>query len=887
MDARRFRFLAAATVLLASASAAAPETEYHRLGRKVEPLFQAVTLDLDADKPVYSGRTQVDLRVNEKVSSFRLLARDMNIEEASLEELVAEGGAPPVKLSHRTLEDGSVAFEADEPIKPGRYTLQIRFSNDFDTRATGLYRLDVGGHGYAFTQFEANDAQSAFPSWDEPEFKIPYQLTLKVPEAHTAASNTHVQSVAVKGGVKTVTCEKTKPLPSYLLAIATGPLETLKIEGMSVPGNVVTAKGQIGLGEDATRVAGPLLTALERYFGRPYPYEKLDLIAAPEFWPGAMENAGAIVFADRLLLMDPAAAGVEQRRLLVEVTAHEMAHMWFGDLVTMKWWDDLWLNESFASWMGDKVSAEVYPEFHTALSTVRSADEAMLTDARRTTRAIRQQVTTLDNLLQSADVLAYNKGQAVLGMIEGWLGEDVFRKGIRSYVDEHAWGNAEGADLWTALSKASGKDVAGPMSSFLDQPGVPVVRVEPLAGGKARVTQKRFTNFGFEPEAPALWQIPVRLEYPDGDGLRTQAFLLAEPEKIVALDSGRTPEWIHPNAGETGYYRWEVPDEELLAMAREATARLTPRERLGFLLNASALLDAGLLGGPAYLATLETFSQDANPDVVRGLLVALEKVRDAFVTDSLEGQYAAYVRRILAPSLRRFGADPSPGEDDSVGMRRPFLVAMMADEGGDRELRRLGAERARAYMRDTHSVDASMAATWLSVAALDGDEALFEEFKKRFEATTNPSERVWYLTALGKFESPEILRKALDYSLSGPLRPQEVTLVARAAADHPRFDETVFSWLTGNYKEIVARIPPMRATFLPHQVKRCSEDIRTRAVAFFSEPGNMLPGMDKEIAKMSEAVRDCEGLRTREGAAVAAYLTRGERAGGAAAAAGH
>ena len=276
-------------------------------------------------------------------------------------------------------------------------------------------------------------------------------------------------------GRRTVAFARTKPLPSYLLALATGPLETVPIPGMSVPGRVVTVKGASGLAGEAVRTTPPLLAALERYFGRPYPYEKLDLIAVPEFWPGAMENPGAITFRDTILLLDARGASAAQREAHVTINAHELAHMWFGDLVTMEWWDDLWLNESFASWMGDKAAEEAFPELRTAVSDVATLQGAMVTDARLSTRAIRQPVSALDNLLQAADTLAYQKGEAVLGMVEAWVGPEAFRKGVLDYLAAHEWKNASAADLWRALGKAAGKDVGGVLATFLDQPGIPLV----------------------------------------------------------------------------------------------------------------------------------------------------------------------------------------------------------------------------------------------------------------------------------------------------------------------------------------------------------------------------------------------------------------------------
>src|SRR5258706_9828782 len=346
MNLRLPAILALASGALAAPLGAVETADPGRLARDVVPTFQAVRLVLDPAQAEYRGTAHVELNVARPTAVFGFHA-----EGPVLSALKLRGAGGEVPLRHTVGARGLVRAEADRPIPPGAYTLDIDFTAPFDTRAAGLYRATVRGESYAFTQFEADDARKAFPCWDEPSFKFPYQLTVVVPEKDLAVSNTPIESETARGGQKTVVFKRTPSLPSYLLAIAVGPFDTVPIPGLSVPGRVVAVKGSGGMAAEAARITPPLVAALERYFGRSYPFEKLDLIAVPEFWPGAMENAGAITFAEGILLVDQAASSQQERRL-VEITAHELAHMWFGDLVTMAWWDDLWLNESFASWMG-------------------------------------------------------------------------------------------------------------------------------------------------------------------------------------------------------------------------------------------------------------------------------------------------------------------------------------------------------------------------------------------------------------------------------------------------------------------------------------------------------------------------------------------------------
>lgn len=548
------RVLAVAGVLAALMHGASAHAEDGRLDRNVLPTFQSVRLTLDPSQPDYRGDVHIDLTVAAATDSFRLHARDLEIASLKL-----RGPAGEITVQHEAGSNGLLVVRAAAPLAPGQYGLDIGYTNQFDTRANSLYRLQTGGDWYCFTQFQSDAAREAFPCWDEPEFKIPWQLTLTVPADVGAVSNTPSERIAAAGKTKTVTFRRTQPLPSYLVAIAAGPFEYVPIPGMSAPGRVVTVRGASKLAAEAVRITPPLLAALERYFERKYPYEKLDLLAVPEFAAGAMENAGAITFRDELLLVDPATASARQRSRLIAITAHELAHMWFGDLVTLAWWDDIWLNESFASWMGDKVAALYAPQYNYDVQSLRGRQNAMRTDARPSTRAIRQRVRADDNFDRLFDELSYDKGQAVLTMIESWIGEETFRKGVLRYIEKHAGGNATAADLWRALSDASGRDIAATTASFLEQPGVPLVTVEPLDGGRLRLTQRRFRHAASAATESLLWRIPVNLRWSDGRQVHTRSVLLESAEQTIALEPAAMPQWIHANAGEAATIAGRCP----------------------------------------------------------------------------------------------------------------------------------------------------------------------------------------------------------------------------------------------------------------------------------------------------------------------------------------
>jgi len=834
-----------------------------RLARQVVPVSQSIELRIDADQPDYNGSVRIELEVREATPSFQLHAEGQTIDRLEL-----RGPDGPVEAAREIGHEGLTTLTADSPLAVGSWTLEIDFTNQFNTKSVGLYRIDHQDRGYLFTQFEAVEARKAFPCWDEPGFKIPYRMTLQVPQDHVAVTNTPIESEAVEDGWKTLAFKKTKPLPTYLLAIASGPLDSVPITGLSVPGRIYTVSGQSHLTALAVEVTSPILAALEEYFGRAYPYEKLDFIAIPEYWPGAMENAGAVTYKDSLLLLDPKASSSRQKRSLASVTAHELAHMWFGDLVTMKWWDDLWLNESFATLVGQKITGQLYPEYRVELGDRRSVQGTMGRDARPSTKKIRKRIETTASIEEDLG-LAYRKGQAVLGMVEQWLGEEVFHAGVLAYIEAHAWGNAEASDLWNALSKASERDVAGVLSSFLDQPGLPLVDVRIASDDTLVIRQERFVNRGIKAR-PQTWTIPVRVRFGDGETSETRTFLIDSEVERIRLE--RRVTWAYPDSGAHGYYRFSVPTPMLLDLAADAPARLSPSERIVFLGNAAALLDAGKLSGAEYLQVLGGFAADPEPDVLAAVLNGLGKVEGAFVPDELRGAFASYVQHTLRPVLDRIGIEKHNGEDEAVAQLRPRVVGWLGEEGQDTQVRRHARKLAQAYMQDSGSIDPELAGVALSVAAIEGDRELFEAYRKRFEEAETPVDRSRYLSALGAFENREIQDEALKFSLDGPIRPDEIFRIPRGIMTTDKSADHVFRWWLAHYDEITARLPAMMTAFAPFIAGGCSTERLERAREFFEDPDHQVDGTLNNLEKVADQVKDCADLRRREGPAVARYL---------------
>ncbi len=865
--APRARF--AALVLLAfaalvpAAAAGAEEQADVRLGADVVPTFQSIRLKLDADQRNYSGAIHTDLRVAKATNIIRLHAEDQDFQRVSLRQ-----GADTIHVSVGRGDHGLVTLTADRPLATGAASLEIDFTRAYGTRAVGLYRVYTGGHGYLFTQFEADDAREAFPCWDEPGFKFPYQFTLEVPAAHEAITNTPVESQSEKDGWKTVRFVKTPPLPSYLLALATGPLEFTPIPGLRFPARVVTVQGQKGLTGYTVETTPKLLAGLERWFGTPYPFAKLDLVAVPEFAYGAMENPGLITYRDAALLLDPASATVNQRRSSVSTNCHELAHMWFGDLVTMQWWDDLWLNESFADWMSAKITDEVYPEFKYGLDDLAGIQRTMSGDALPSTTAIRAKASSSAAGLQNVG-LVYNKGNAVLSTFEGYLGPEVFQKGVRAYLKAHAWGNATAADLWAALDRASGQNVSAAMATFTDQPGVPLVRVTPAEGG-VRLTQSRCTPWGVE-QPDLTWRIPMVLRWSDGRQIRTTRVLLAETSQLVKLPA--KPEWVMPNGGGHGYFAWSAPGAMIEKLASHAPRDLSAPERVSFLGNLDLLLEAGEVHGDSYLAALARFGGDPEPEVVSNVVSSLAGVRRAFIPDSLKASFAPYVRQVLQPALARFGTERRPGEDEAISTMRGQLLTMLARAGEDGKVEAFALDAAKRYLADSSSVDPGIVDAVLDLAAARGDGAMFTELQHRYESSTVPLLRRRYLATLGAFEDPALEARALDYILSDAVPVTEGMMIMRGfGGKDEAAGARLFQWMTANYDRLASRLPPPALRFLPMMGSGCSQERLAATQAFFSEPAHAIPGVEKTLERVADMVHGCISLRDREGAAVGGYL---------------
>jgi alanyl aminopeptidase len=772
-----------------------------------------------------------------------------------------------------------VTVRARSPLKPGAYTLDIDFTNRFSTQAQGLYRLETGGESYCFTQLESDDARKSFPCWDEPSFKIPYQLTLTVPKGHRAVTNTPVARVVPGKTTKTVAFRRTKPLPSYLLAIATGPLEMVPITGMSVPGNVVSVKGTSALSGTAAAMAPRLIGALERYFGRPYPYEKLDVIAVPEFWPGAMENAGAVTFRDDVLLVEPKTVSVRQLSTLSVFMAHEFAHMWFGDLVTMEWWDDLWLNEGFATWMENKAVQRFRPSYGAELEAVNDAHGVMDMDSLASARRVRQPVTTVGAITESFDGLTYDKGAAVLHMLERFVGEKDFRAAVQTYLRTHAWGSATASDLFGELDRVSGKGVTAIASSFLDQTGVPAVLVEKECRDRkwtATLTQFPWQPVGAPPPAVPLeqWAIPACLQIEGSKPAGPKCVELATHTTSLG-GAGRCPEWIHPNPGASGYYRFVLPEKDLPPLFR-ALDTLDLPSRIALVSNVWAMVRSGTAPADTLLRSLPALDRQKSTYLVDQEIGILGTLSYSLVGEQFQPKLRAYVKARLEGRKKELGwVAKKPDEDEDRALSRRSVLQALAEQAEDDTTMVEAESIAQRWLKDPQSVDADTGPIALEIASRRAGEARFEELKAAAKTAKMPQDRIAALRALGGFQSADLVRRALAWTLTDDVKVQDVRYVFHAALGHRATRRVVLEWTMAHWDAAIKKLAGPLGRLLVGAVNGvCVREELDEVRAFYTKRAATIEGAERPLAEALEAAGLCVELRESVRPAIAKYFAK-------------
>lgn len=862
----------------ARAALEVPPVPAGKLTGQVQPQAYRLDLSIDPAQERFSGKTEIDAALKVASRTIDLHWRDLAIH--SVEVLAGGKVLTPTWQQLDATGVGRLTFA--EPVPAGPATFRFAYNAAFQTAPAGLFRVKVADQWYAWTQLQSIDGRGVFPSFDEPGFKTPFTVTLRTPPGQTAISNAPQTGLTREGGLDVHTFAPTLPLPTYLVAAMVGPFAV--VEGVvpptpqraqPLPLRIVSpqpngAKLAFALEESKT-----IVRLLEAYFNESFPYPKLDQITSP-IMPGAMENAGADLYNDALLVMDENAT-TSQKRSFGMVVSHELAHQWFGDLVTPAWWDDIWLNESFANWMGFRIGNEWRPALNIRAGAVQEGFDAMRTDALVAGRPIRQPIRTNAQIDEAFDTITYGKGGHVVAMIAGYMGDDKFRDGVRRYMAAHRYGNATSTEFFGAMAEVSGDPRIVPaMQSFTDQQGVPLLTFARSGQGKSsgwQVSQSRYARLGTT--APdTRWGIPLCLRT---TGAARQCQLLTEASATIRY-AGKGA--LVPNVGGTGYYRFELPAAEWDKLIAAAD-RLPGGEAQALADSLNASFQAGRATPAQLIAAARKLAAQQDSYANSTGISALGSYSDAgFLDPAGKAGLQRLVARVYAPRLKQLGFDPRAGayagNDPEETQRRQQAVSQLVRKGGDAALRAQLLAATQAYLGgDARALDAAWFGAGLAAVVEEGGLAAAKTLLDRALASTDPVFRPAALNVIGGSGQPEIGRWILAELKDSRLRTSERQGLIGGVVSSGGTRELGWDWLKTNYDSLAnsgggiffaSRLPGLVAGYC--SVAQADEIATLLRPKLMGKTGAL--GLERSI----ERVRSCGLLKDARGAELSAALAK-------------
>jgi cytosol alanyl aminopeptidase len=840
-----------------------------RLDRSVVPVEVALELTIDPARPDFTGVATIQADIERPTRLIWLHGKRLDIARATV-------NAGKEVVASATAHGEFLALTLPETVGPGRAGLRIEYRGQMPTtEQEGVFRQSEADKNYVYTQFESTGARLAFPGFDEPSFKIPWQVTLHVPKGMVALSNTDPEHEAHAGEVHTLRFRKTRPLPSYLVAFAVGPFDLVEL-GRAGRNNtrlrIAVPKGRGADARYARKVTGEILVALEEYFDMPYPYEKLDSVVLPTFL-GAMENPGLITYASRLILAKPNEETPQFQQTYAAFAGHEIAHQWFGDLVTMAWWDDIWLNESFASFMAARVIDDWQKSWGMPMLRVKQAQLAFEKDSLVSARKVQSPIVEHNDIAGSFDAISYQKGGALLDMFEAWMGRPSFQKAIRRYLERHAWGNATSKDFIAALAAESRPDIAAAFESFITQGGIPLISVglECPAGKPPDLTlaQERFLPVGSRGSADQTWSVPMCVGFPRGRKNAVQCFLFSDRTARIPLDTDSCPAWVDGNSGGHGYYRVAYAGD--LGKKLDQAA-LDSAGRASALFNLEALVEAGRTPMSELLAVIPSVARDRDPEIL-GVALDLAASIEPFVDEGQRPHYKRFLARSFAGPARTVGWKPRRGEPIQVSKLRPRLVGTAAMTGEDPSLVAGARRLARRFLADPRTLDPQLAAVVLSVAVRTGDDKLAGELEAAFGKTQDHNVRAALLSGMVMSRDPARRDRTLALLGSGSLTVEELATLAFSAMFEPTTRGPTYDYVVANLEKVAAGISPLvRSVLVELGGFFCDEQHRQHVDTVFRAKVKDMPGGTKRVGEVLERLDLCIERRKRHGADVAAFL---------------
>ena len=840
-----------------------------RLPEVAVPENYKLSFTPDLDKATFEGDETISVRVLMPTSEITLNAVDIDFHEVT----ITSGGATQKASGTYEKEKEMVVLTVAKSLPAGPATIHITYTGILNSEMRGFYLgKDEQGRKYAATQFESTDARRAFPSFDEPAYKATFDISTVADKGQVAISNAKVISDTPGPGDRHTVRFATSPkMSSYLAALVVGNFEYIEGEADGIPIRVYTTPGKKEMGKFALETAEHVLSYYDKYFSIKYPYGKLDLIGIPDFSAGAMENAGCITFREVLLEIDEKQGSVDLKKTIASVVAHEMAHQWFGDLVTMKWWDDIWLNEGFATWMSSKPIQAWKPEWNFNLDDVSNTGGTLNTDSLANTRPIHQAAETPAQIQELFDGIAYGKAAAVLRMLEAYLGEQTFQAGVNAYIQKHQYANATEADFWDAQTKTSKKPVDQIMPTFVKQAGVPIIDVKSQCSGASTtvsVEQRRYfyDRVKFEAANDQLWKVPLCMKSSTG---AEKCELLTKKEATFTLPGCST--WVLANAGATGYYRAGYQADAVRALANDAESKLSPAERIALQTDIWASVRVGREPVGDYLALAQGLSSDRNRAVMDDVLGRLDFIGRYLVTESDRESYRAWMRGYLAPMLKDVGWDAKPGESDEQRTLRSRLFSAAGYDARDPEVLAHARKLADKALDDPSSVDRQIAGGAMALAALNGGEDFYDRLMTALKNPKSPEEYYMYLFTLPQFSDPKLLQRTLDYALSPDVRSQDALGVISSVMSNPEGQKLAWDFVLAHWDAVQKVGGPFASGRIVGSTSSfCDAHMRDQVVEFFA--AHKVEAAERTYRQSIERINNCVDLKSRQEPQLASWL---------------
>jgi aminopeptidase N/puromycin-sensitive aminopeptidase len=833
---------------------AARPAQAQRLPETVRPENYTLTLTPDLKSATFAAVESIDVTVEKPVSSITLNAAEISFQTVTITAAGKQQTAT-VSLDNQKQQ---ATFTFPEQVAPGKATLAIAYTGILNGELRGFYLSKTARRNYAVTQFESTDARRAFPSFDEPALKATFDISLVVDAGDTAISNGPIASdtLGPAAGKHTLHFARTPRMSTYLVAFLVGDFQCTAGEQDGVTIRVCATPDKVALTPYGVDFAKYALHYYNNYFGIPYPLKKLDLIALPDFEAGAMENFGAITYRETALLVDPKTASTGAKKEVALVIAHEMAHQWFGDLVTMQWWDNLWLNEGFATWMENKPVAAMHPEWNIDQTVASGLDNTLNLDAQPTTRPIRSKAETPDEINQMFDGIAYGKASDVLLTVENYLGPATFRDGVRAYLAAHLYANATAEDFWNAQTATSHKPVDKIMESLVAQPGEPILTFSTPAKGKVSVTQKRFfLSPSIQPGPAQKWTLPVCFRTASG---AQDCQLLTPSDSVVKIPASGL---FFANAGGKGYYRSSYLPHDYAALVASAETSLTPAERIGLIGDEWVQVRANNATVGDYLNLVAAIKSDPSAEVVGAGLGGVSSIfaRVAASADE-KAAISAWIRKNFAPELAKLGP---PKETDSANTRelRAELFGTLGYFGKDPAVIAQSRQLAQQYLADPASIEPSLGQTALAIASRNGDAALFDTLQRTFETNSNPEIQTNALRLLAQFQDPALAQRALNYAVSGKVRNQDAAVQFSIALQIEETRDLAWKYIQTDWDKVQAQFTTeMGAMLVSSTGSFCSTEARDDVKSFFS--AHKVASSNVAFKHAIEHIDGCIELRT-------------------------